>query len=91
MYQPTAIRQLVVPNTTGQRWQRMHEPLLEAYRATNDMVVPQYREPNAEVRRVWDGAVATAAHIPLAAITQWRESMEAEPFVSPTSGDGGLK
>ena len=91
MYQPTAIRQLVVPNTAGKQWQQMREPLLEAYRATKHMVVPQYREPNAKVRRVWDRAVAKAAHIPLAAITQWRQFVEAEPFVSPTSGNRDFK
>lgn len=52
MYQPAAIKQLVVPNTAGRLWKHMHKPLLEAYRATKDKGVLQYREPEAEVREV---------------------------------------
>ena len=60
----------------------------EAYRATKDKVVPQYREPEAEVREVWDRAVAKAAAIPVRRITHWRKLMEAEPFVRVTGHDG---
>ena len=81
MYQPAAIKALVVPNTSGPSWPQMRKPLLEAYRATKDMTVPQYREPNAEVRRVWDRAVAKAAGIPQRTVDGWRRLMEAEPFV----------
>ena len=79
MYQPSAIKQLVVPNTAGKHWKRMRKPLLEAYSATNDSIVPQYREPDAEVRRVWDKAVTSAAGVPVA---RWRKLMEKEPFVA---------
>lgn len=82
MYQPACIKALVVPNTSGSRWQRQREPLLEAYRATKDMIVPQYREPNADVRRTWDHAAAKAAGIPIGAIDGWRKLMNAEPFVA---------
>ena len=82
MYQPAAIKQLVVPNTAGRLWKHMQQPLLEAYRATKDKSVPQYREPAAEVRRIWDGAVAKAAGIPARKINYWRELMDAEPFVA---------
>ena len=85
MYQPAAIKQLVVPNTAGKHWQRMREPLLEAYRATKDETVPQYRDPHAEVREVWDGAAAKAAGIPARKINHWRRLMGAEPFVRGTS------
>ena len=84
MYQPAAIKQLVVPNTAGSRWQRMREPLMEAYRATKNMVVPQYREPDTEVRRVWDQAVAKAAGVPQRTVAKWRRQMEMEPFVRGT-------
>ena len=84
MYQPAAIKQLVVPNTAGSHWQRIREPLLEAYRATKNMVVPQYREPDAEVRRIWDRAVAKATGVPQRTIDGWRKMMEAEPFVKGT-------
>ena len=88
MYQPAAIKALVVPNTGGPSWPQMRKPLLEAYRATEDMTVPQYREPNAEVRRVWDHAVAKAAGIPQRTVDGWRRLMEAEPFVRGTGRNG---
>ncbi len=81
MYQPAAIKQLVVPNTASKHWKRMRQPLVEAYHATNDMIVPQYREPNAKVRRVWDHAAATAAGFPKRTMDSWRRQMEIEPFV----------
>ena len=90
MYQPAAIKALVVPNTASSHWQRMRQPLMDAYRATKNMVVPQYREPDAEVRRMWDRAVAKAAGIPQRAVNGWRTLMDAEPFVvgrrGPQSG-----
>ena len=82
MYQPAAIRQLVAPNTAGGRWRRSRKPLLEAYHATKHMVVPQYREPDAEVRRIWDQAVAKAAGITQRKVNGWRNLMDAEPFVT---------
>ena len=85
MYQPAAIKQLVVPNTAGKHWQRMREPLLEAYRATKGETVPQYRDPHAEVREIWDRAAAKAAGIPARKVNHWRGLMDAEPFVRGTS------
>ena len=64
------------------------ELLLEAYRATVDMTVPQYREPDTEVRRVWDRAVAKAAGIPQRTVDGWRRLMETEPFVRGTGPNG---
>lgn len=88
MYQPAAIKQLVVPNTASRHWQRVRQPLLEAYRATKDMTVPQYREPDAEVRQVWDRAVAKTAGVPVRSMNHWRKLMDAEPFVRGTSHIG---
>ena len=88
MYQPAAIKQLVAPNTAGRHWQRMRQPLLEAWRTTKDETVPQYREPDAEVRRAWDGAAAKVAGIPARTINHWRRLMDAEPFVRGTTRDG---
>ena len=82
MYQPAAIKALVVPNTAGAHWQRMRQPLLDAYRATKNMIVPQYREPDAEVRRIWDQAVAKAAGITQRKVNGWRNLMDAEPFIT---------
>ena len=82
MYQPAAIKQLVIPNTAASIWQDMREPLLDAYRATRTNVVPQYREQDADVRRTWDEAVAKAAGVPLETIHRWRALLNAEPFVS---------
>ena len=86
MYQPAAIKQLVVPNTAGKHWEHMRQPLLDAYRVTYDMTVPQYREPNTEVRQAWDRAAAKAAGISSRKIDGWRQLMEDEPFVSTGTG-----
>ena len=88
MYQPAAIKQLVVPNVEGKHWRQTRQPLLDAYFATKDMVVPQYRDPDAEVRRIWDRAVAKAAGIPQRTVNGWRKLMDAEPFVKGTSREG---
>ena len=82
MYQPAAIKQLVVPNTAGKHWRAMRQPLLDAYRATKDTTVPRYREPNTEVRRAWDRAAARAGGFPARTVNRWRTLMDAEPFVS---------
>lgn len=81
MYQPAAIKQLVVPNTTGKHWKRMRQPLLDAYRATKDKTVPQYRDSDTEVRRIWDHAAAKAAEVQPRTIDRWRRQIEVEPFV----------
>ena len=81
MYQPAAIKQLVAPNTSSSGWQRMRAPLLQAYRVTKDVVVPQYRDPKAEVRLMWDNAVAEVAGIPCEMINKWRGFVNVEPFV----------
>lgn len=81
MYQPAAIKQLVVPNTASEHWTRMRKPRLEAYRATKDKIVPQYREPSVEARPVWDLAVAKAARLPRKTVDAWRKLLAAEPFV----------
>lgn len=82
MYQPAAIKALVAPNTAGACWREMRTVLLDAYSATKDMTVPQYREPDAEVRRIWDEAVAKIAGISLQTIWEWRRLLDAEPFVT---------
>ena len=81
MYQPAAIKQLVVPNTTGKHWKRMRQPLLDAYRVTKDKTVPQYRDSGTEVRRIWDHAAAKAAEVQPRTIDRWRRQIEVEPFV----------
>ena len=81
MYQPAAIKQLVVPNTASRLWPRVREPLLDAYSTTKDMVVPQYRTPDDEVRRVWDRAAAQVADVPERAVNSWRQMMGVEPFM----------
>ena len=84
MYQPAAIKQLVVPNTAGRDWPQMRLPLLEAFHATRNVAVPQYREPNAAVRQVWDHAVANAAGFAERTVERWRGLIGAEPFARGT-------
>ena len=94
MYQPAAIKRLAIPNTACTAWQRMREPLLDAYRTTEGDLVPQYREPGVEVRRTWDRAVAETACIRNDTVGGWRRLLGEEPFVTgqriaPTQLTGG--
>ena len=82
MYQPAAIKRLVVPNTASKHWRQMREPLLDAYRTTKDMVVPQYRQPDTQLRRTWDSAVVEAAGAARSEVDEWRRLITDEPFVA---------
>lgn len=42
---------------------------MDAYRATKDMAVPQYRQPDADVRRIWDHSVAKPVDSQMATLT----------------------
>ena len=84
MYQPAAIKQLVVPNMADERWMCARQLLLEAYRATNETIVPQYREANASVRQTWDRTVAKVVGVPPRRVGCWRRLLGREPFVSGT-------
>ncbi|MCQ3812231.1 MAG: hypothetical protein KTV68_16950 [Acidimicrobiia bacterium] len=57
------------------------EPLTECWEHTRYMQVPQYREGECEVRRLWDKAVCLAVGWDFDQLTEWRHLLHLEPHV----------
>ena len=55
--------------------------LSDCWQQTKDMVVPQYRNGECEVRQLWDEAVAEAMEWDIKQITHLRELLNKEPHV----------
>ena len=67
--------------------------LAACWESTRDMKVPQFRDGECEVRRLWDEAVAVACGWDAAELERLRELLHAEPHVRGLGygqyGDGG--
>ena len=57
MYMPAAVGLVCVPSVKDNR---IRDILADCWERTKEMVVPQYRDGECEVRRLWDEAVAKA-------------------------------
>ncbi len=60
---------------------RIRQTLADCWERTKDMVVPQYRDGECEVRRLWDEAVADALGWDAAELTRLRLLLHKEPHV----------
>ena len=78
MYRPAAIYLVHVPNTQNRG---ICEVLSECWKHTKDMLVPQFREGECEVRRLWDEAVAKAMGWDAAELAHLRNLLHYEPHV----------
>ena len=74
----------------------VRQRLAECWERTKEWAVPQYREGECEVRRVWDEAVAQALGWEAADLTRLRQLLHQEPHVRGLGynqwgdeGDGG--
>ena len=74
----------------------VRQTLAECWERTKEWAVPQYREGECEVRRVWDEAVAQALGWEAADLTRLRQLLHQEPHVRGLgynqwgdAGDGG--
>ena len=56
-YNPAAYANICIPNVKDDRIRKI---LSDCWERTKDMVVPQFRDGECEVRRLWDEAVAEA-------------------------------
>ena len=78
MYMPAAIGLVCIPDI---RDPRIRNILADCWERTREMVVPQYRDGECEVRRLWDGAVAEAMGWDPEDLAQLRLLLHNEPHV----------
>ena len=78
MYRPAAYAGIRIPDMREDRIRRI---LADCWELTKDMVVPQFRDGECEVRRLWDEAVAEAMNWDSAELTRLRLLLHREPHV----------
>ena len=78
MYRPAAYANTRIPNVKDDR---IRETLADCWERTKDMEVPQFRDGECEVRRLWDEAVAEAMGWDAAELERLRHLLHQEPHV----------
>ena len=77
-YTPQTINDLKVPDVKDVR---IGQILADCWERTKDTEVPQFRDGECEVRRIWDEAVAEAMGWDLAELSHLRHLLHQEPHV----------
>ena len=77
-YSPRATNNLRVPDIKDDR---IRQTLSDCWERTEDMVVPQFRDGECEVRRLWDEAVAEAMGWDAEELARLRNLLHQEPHV----------
>ena len=77
-YNPAAIGNIRIPNIFDDRTRGI---LTDCWELTKDTVVPQFRDGECEVRRLWDEAVAEAMGWDADELTRLRHLLHREPHV----------
>ena len=77
-YSPRATNNLRVPDIKDDC---IRETLVDCWERTKDMEVPQFRDGECEVRRLWDEAVAEAMGWDAAELARLRNLLHQEPHV----------
>ena len=77
-YSPRATNNLRVPDIKDDR---IRETLVDCWERTQDMEVPQFRDGECEVRRLWDEAVAEAMGWDATELERLRHLLHQEPHV----------
>ena len=78
-YNPSAYSDIKVPDVKDTH---IREILANCWERTTDMEVPQYRDGECDVRRLWDEAVAEAMGWDAAELSRLRHLLHQEPHVS---------
>ena len=78
MYTPAGVEKTRIPDIKDERIRGI---LSACWERTKDMEVPQFRDGECEVRRLWDEAVAEAMGWDAAELTRLRLLLHAEPHV----------
>ena len=79
MYRPAGVSNVRIPDSNDDRVRRT---LVDCWERTKDMIVPQFRDGECEVRRLWDEAVAEAMHWDADELSRLRHLLHREPHVS---------
>ena len=79
IYNPAAIQKVLLPNIKDRRIRGI---LGDCWERTKDMFVPQFRDGECEVRRLWDEAVAEAMGWDANELSRLRNLLHKEPHVS---------
>ena len=77
-YNPAAYANIRIPNINDER---IRSTLADCWQRTKDMVVPQFRDGECEVRRLWDEAVAEAMGWDPEELARLRNLLHNEPHV----------
>ena len=77
-YRPAGVAQVRIPNIKDKR---IRQTLADCWERTKEMRVPQFRDGECEVRRLWDEAVAEAMGWDSEELTQLRLLLHQEPHV----------
>ncbi len=77
-YSAKVLRNIRVPDLSDEH---IVEVLSDCWEQTKDMKVPQFREGECEVRRLWDEAVAKALQWDVGQLEELRHLLHKEPFV----------
>ncbi len=77
-YRPASYANIRIPDTKDERIRRI---LADCWERTKDMEVPQFRDGECEVRRIWDEAVAEAMGWDAAELERLRLLLHNEPHV----------
>ena len=78
IYNPSAYSDIKVPDVKDTH---IRESLADCWEGTRDMEVPQFRDGECEVRRLWDEAVAEAMSWDPVELTRLRLLLHQEPHV----------
>ena len=79
LYSPAASSNICIPDINDTRIMQI---LADCWERTKDMVVPQFRDGECEVRQLWDAAVAEAMGWDVEELTRLRLLLHREPHVS---------
>ena len=77
-YSPDATNNIRIPNVKDDR---IRQTLADSWERTKDIEVPQFRDGECEVRRLWDEAVAEAMDWDAAELGHLRRLLHQEPHV----------
>ena len=78
IYAPAAVSNIRIPDIEDER---ILQTLADCWERTRDMRVPQFRDGECEVRRLWDDAVADAMGWDAAELGRLRRLLHREPHV----------
>ena len=78
LYNPAVVKNIRIPDVKDER---ILQTLADCWERTRDMRVPQFRDGECEVRRLWDDAVADAMGWDAAELGRLRRLLHREPHV----------